>query len=302
MANSSEANVRRSEWGVRPSGSGSTEITLTYPGTILPTPSTTVRFKFGGFGAGHYILGAPGSAFANEREASESAYAGPSATITSFTPQSTTLPSSSGGKVNIAFATGSAQTCSIGAVSLPASAAGLSLPSVASCNGSGTITVPANTSSTTNAVYTVTLTALGVPGTPAANREITITVPAAPAPTTTPPVVTTPTPPVVVTPPPVGGKKAHIAAPSTRLVFEQISSHARTAKFRFKASGDSTGFRCALVRLPTRKHAKTPAPKYAVCGSSKTFKHLKIGKYALYVRAIGPGGTRSPIVYRFKIV
>ena len=82
----------------------------------------------------------------------------------------------------------------------------------------------------------------------------------------------------------------------------QISSRSRTAKFRFKATGDSTGFRCALVLLPTRKHAKTPSPKYVACGSSKTFKHLKIGKYVLYVRAVGPGGTRSPIVYRFKIV
>ena len=106
----------------------------------------------------------------------------------------------------------------------------------------------------------------------------------------------------MVTAPPAGGKKAHVAAPSTRLVFEQISSRHRTATFRFKASGKSTGFRCALVLVPTRKHAKTPAPKYVACGSTKTFKHLKIGKYILYVRAVGPGGTRSPIVYRFKII
>ena len=85
-------------------------------------------------------------------------------------------------------------------------------------------------------------------------------------------------------------------------MFEQISSRLRTAKFKFKATGKSTGFRCALVRLPISKHAKTPAPKYVACGSSKTFKHLKIGKYVLYVRAVGPGGTRSPIVYRFKII
>jgi hypothetical protein len=148
-------------------------------------------------------------------------------------------------------------------------------------------------------VYTVTLTALGVAGTPAANAEITITVPAASPP---PPIVVTSPPPVVVTPPPPGGGKAHVAAPKTRLVFEQISSRNRTAKFKFKATGESTGFRCALVLLPTRKHAKTPSPKYVACGSTKTFKHLKIGKYVLYVRAIGPGGTRSPIVYRFKIV
>jgi hypothetical protein len=107
---------------------------------------------------------------------------------------------------------------------------------------------------------------------------------------------------VVTPPPPPPAGKAHIAAPTTKLVFEQISSRHRTAKFRFKASGKSTGFRCALVRVPTRKHAKTPSPKYVACGSSKTFKHLKLGKYVLYVRAVGPGGTRSPVVYRFKIV
>ncbi len=274
-------------------GSGNT-LTLTFPGTI--PFSSGVRFKFEGYGPGSFIVGAPGSAFQYEREASESAYAGPTATIDSFTPQSTTLPTSSGGTVNIGFATTEALTCSIGAVSLPAGAAALSLPSVASCNGSGTITVPANTSTTTNAVYTVTLTALGVAGTPAANSEITITVPAAPVPP--PPVVVTPPPPVASTPPPSGG----VGAPGTRLVFKQISSRSRTAKFRFKAIGTATGFRCALVRVPIGKHAKTPKPKYVACGSSKTFKHLKIGKYVLYVRAVGPGGTKSPIVYRFKIV
>jgi len=276
-------------------GGGGNTLTLTFPGTI--PFSSGVRFKFEGYGPGSFIVGAPGSSFQYEREASASAYAGPTATVDSFTPQSTTLPTSSGGTVNIGFATTDALTCSIGAVSLPAGAAALSLPSVASCNGSGTITVPANTSTTTNAVYTVTLTALGVAGTPAANAEITITVPAAAPP---PPVVVTPPPPVVVTPPPPSGG-AHIAAPGTRLVFEQISSRNRTAKFRFKATGKATGFRCALVRVPVGKHAKTPSPKYVACGSSKTFKHLKLGKYVLYVRAIGPGGTKSPVVYRFKI-
>jgi hypothetical protein len=274
-----------------PSGSGAASVTLTYPGTI--PFSSGLRFKFTGFGAGHYIIGASGSPFANEREASQSAYAGPTATITSFTPQSTTLTSSSGGPVGISFATTGALSCSAGAASLPASAGALSLPSVASCNGTGTISVPANTSTTTNVVYTVTLTALGVPGTPAANAEITITVPAAPAPT-----ATTPTTPIVT--PPAGGKRPK--APNTRLVFKKVSSKNHSATFRFKATGKWTGFRCALVRKPTRKGAKTPKPKYVVCGSSKTFKHLKAGSFVLYVRAIGPGGVdKTPATYKFKI-
>jgi hypothetical protein len=360
-----------------PSGSGSSSVTLTYPGTI--PFSSGLRFKFTGFGAGHYIIGAPGSPFANEREASQSAYAGPTATITTFTPQSTTLASSSGGPVAITFATTGALSCSIGAVSLPASAAALSLPSVAGCNGTGTITVPANTSTTTNAVYTVTLTALGVPSTPAANAEITITVPAAPPPpvATSPPTISGaatqgqtlteahgtwsngPTgysyqwercnsagsscqaiagatgqtyklaaadvkhtltvqeaasnvsgagsPAIsnatsVVRSSPAGGKKPQTAAPNTRLVFEQINSKRHSATFRFKATGKSTGFRCALVRRPTRKGAKMPKAKYAACRSPKTFKHLKPGSFVLRVRAVGPGGVdKTPAIYRFKI-
>ena len=359
-----------------PSGSGSTSLTLTYPGTI--PFSSGLRFKFTGFGAGHYIIGAPGSPFANEREASQSAYAGPTATITSFTPQSTTLSSSSGGPVGISFATTGALSCAVGAASLPAGAGAPALPSVASCNGTATINVPANTNTTTNAVYTVTLTALGVPGTPAANAEITITVPAAPPPpvTSTPPTIlgtategqtlteshgswsngptgysyawqrcnsvgnscqaiagataqtykitaadvgrtlrvqetasnvsgagspalssaTT-----VVRSSPSGGTKPG-KAPNTRLLYEKINSKRHTATFRFKAIGKSTGFRCALVRRPTRKHAKTPAPKYTKCRSPKTFKHLKAGSYVLRVRAVGPGGVdKTPATYRFKI-
>ena len=88
---------------------------------------------------------------------------------------------------------------------------------------------------------------------------------------------------------PSGG--SHPTAPNTRLFKEQISSKNHSATFRFKATGDSTGFQCALVRKPTRKGAKTPSPKYSSCGSSKTFKDLKAGKYEFYVRAIGPGGV-----------
>jgi len=99
---------------------------------------------------------------------------------------------------------------------------------------------------------------------------------------------------------PAGGTKPH--APNTRLVSERISSKQRSATFRFKATGKSTGFRCALVRRPTRKGAKTPAPKYSKCRSPKTYKHLKIGKFVLYVRAVGPGGVdKTPATYRFKI-
>jgi hypothetical protein len=100
---------------------------------------------------------------------------------------------------------------------------------------------------------------------------------------------------------PAGGTKPH-KAPNTRLLSERINSKAHSATFRFKARGKATGFRCALVRRPTRKGAKTPAPKYSACRSPKTFKHLKVGKYVFYVRAVGPRVVnKTPASYGFKI-
>ena len=97
---------------------------------------------------------------------------------------------------------------------------------------------------------------------------------------------------------PSGG--SHAAVPNTLLVKEQVSGH--SAKFHFRATGDSNEFQCALVRKPTRHGAETPSPKYSSCGSAKTFKHLKVGRYVLYVRALGPGGAdTSPATYKFKI-
>ena len=60
-----------------PSSSGATSITVTWSSTI--PVSSGVRFKYEGYGQGHFIAGAPGSSFAGEREASQSAYVGPSA-------------------------------------------------------------------------------------------------------------------------------------------------------------------------------------------------------------------------------
>jgi hypothetical protein len=82
----------------------------------------------------------------------------------------------------------------------------------------------------------------------------------------------------------------------------QVSSKDHSATFHLTATGNSTGFQCALVRKPTRKGAKTATPTYASCGSSKTSKNLKPGSYVLYVRAIGPGSVdATPATYKFKI-
>jgi hypothetical protein len=100
--------------------------------------------------------------------------------------------------------------------------------------------------------------------------------------------------------PPGGGTRP---LPNTRLVVLQISSRLRSARFRFTATGAATGFRCALVRLPTRRGAKRPSPRYSRCRSTKTFSGLTPGSYVVYVQAIGPGGVdASPAEHTFKII
>jgi hypothetical protein len=262
---------------------GSTSVTVTWPD---PIPfSSGVRFKFTGYSAGHFIIAAPDSPLAYEREASESAYAGPTATVTSFTPSSTTLPSSTGGSVGVSFATTDALTCSLSAVASPSSAASLALPSAASCNGSGTITVPANTSVTSPAVYTVTLTADGVSGTPPANAEITITVPAA---TSAPGTSGGSTPP----------KPSILSLSLLKLALTKIHNG---AKFKFTATSGATGYLCALVRLPSGKKHHALKLHYAFCSASKTYKNLKSGRYELFVKAIGPGLESKALTKTFTI-
>lgn len=99
-----------------------------------------------------------------------------------------------------------------------------------------------------------------------------------------------------------GAASVSHTAPNTDLATEHISSKDHTARFHFKATGDSTGFQCALVHKPERKGAETPAPRYAACSSPKTYEHLEVGKYEFYVRAIGPGGAdKTPAAFVFKI-
>ena len=99
-----------------------------------------------------------------------------------------------------------------------------------------------------------------------------------------------------------GGKPARSAkAPPTVVgLKETVELARRMVRFRFSARGDATGFSCALVRLgerPSRKH-----PRYAACGTSKTYRALKPGAYVFYVRAKGPGGVEPrPVTRRFRI-
>ena len=105
-----------------------------------------------------------------------------------------------------------------------------------------------------------------------------------------------------------GPAPSHVTAvveplpPNTLLSAETIDAGTGSASFRFRATGSSTGFQCALVRKPAVGHAKTPAPGYAVCRPSISFRHLSPGGYVFYVRAVGAGGAdRTPATYAFTI-
>ncbi len=90
--------------------------------------------------------------------------------------------------------------------------------------------------------------------------------------------------------------------PNTQLRAETIDASAGSASFRFRATGSSTGFQCALVRKPAAGGARTPAPVYAACRAPITYQHLMVGGYVFYVRAIGAGGAdRTPAADAFTI-
>jgi hypothetical protein len=85
-------------------------------------------------------------------------------------------------------------------------------------------------------------------------------------------------------------------APGTLLLAESVDAGARTATFRFKASGSSSGFDCALARSPARP------PRYYRCSSPKSYRALAAGSYVFEARAVGVGGAdSSPVSFRFTI-
>ncbi len=78
-----------------------------------------------------------------------------------------------------------------------------------------------------------------------------------------------------------------------------ISSKHHSATFTFRAPG-ATGLQCALRRKPKGKHKK-PKPKYSSCTSPKTYRHLKIGSYTFFVRAVRSGIVGPAASKSFKI-
>ena len=87
--------------------------------------------------------------------------------------------------------------------------------------------------------------------------------------------------------------------PNTKITKAKIDKSHHRAKFKFKALGKSTGFRCALVKA--KKHKK-PKPHYSSCRSPETYKGLAPGGYSFLVRAFNAGGAdRTPAKKSFKL-
>jgi hypothetical protein len=116
------------------------------------------------------------------------------------------------------------------------------------------------------------------------------------------PLCAAPVPPALPTP-------ARPAAPGTRLGKAKIDSEKGTARFTFSGSGAVTGFACELLR-PHRagkggkaaRATRGKKPRFAACGSPKTYGHLAPGRYTFAVEAQGPGGSdTTPARRAFRI-
>ena len=99
-------------------------------------------------------------------------------------------------------------------------------------------------------------------------------------------------PTAVVTVPPAG----------VALIRATILRASASASFRFRATGESSGLRCALVRVPERAGARTPRPDYAPCRSPVSFEHLRSGGYVFHVRAVElDGAAGGAVSYTFAM-
>jgi hypothetical protein len=78
-----------------------------------------------------------------------------------------------------------------------------------------------------------------------------------------------------------------------------LNRRSHSVTFKLKAIGSAAALQCALV-----KHLKrhTPKPSFSRCRASKSYQHLKRGRYTFYVRAVGPAGAdRTPAARNFTL-
>jgi hypothetical protein len=99
------------------------------------------------------------------------------------------------------------------------------------------------------------------------------------------------------------GLLVHSAPPDTVLLGESIDRSRASVTVRFRATGSSSGTRCALVRAATPAAAAARAtPRYSMCRSPLLLIGLQAGSYVLRVRAVGPGGPDpTPATFRFTL-
>jgi hypothetical protein len=91
--------------------------------------------------------------------------------------------------------------------------------------------------------------------------------------------------------------------PGTTLKRAKIDSDKGTATFAFAGSGAVSGFVCELVRpAPKGANPRRKKPKFAACGSPRTYRHLVPGHYTFKVEAEGAGGSDpTPALRKFRI-
>ncbi len=91
------------------------------------------------------------------------------------------------------------------------------------------------------------------------------------------------------------------ALPAAPNVTSKINRKHHSATFTFKATATTTGFQCALIKQPKKKHKKRAKPHFTGCSPPKTYKHLKNGTYTFEVRPLSAAGTGLSTSKNFKI-
>jgi hypothetical protein len=94
----------------------------------------------------------------------------------------------------------------------------------------------------------------------------------------------------------------------TRITKAKIVRRKKRATFSFSAPGAITGYECMLVRKAPKRHkgagksAKRRKPRYSACGSPRSYRHLKPGRYVFRVRALDIlGADAVPAKKTFKL-
>jgi PKD domain len=106
---------------------------------------------------------------------------------------------------------------------------------------------------------------------------------------------------ITITKPSPSGAPSGAEIAKANITRARISSKHHSAAFGFNASSAVSGFQCALVKQPKKKHKQHPKPHFTSCESPKTYEHLNAGKYTFEVRAMNAAGPGNPAAKNFTI-